>query len=128
MADGPTRITGYLESADTRATLRAVADVGAEVGRATDDHGRFFVEIEGIGLRGPRPAEIDVGNAGTLLRIMPGWLAGQRGASGLSTATSRSAVARSTGSPSRCADGRRRRLPRRAAAPAARPRLSAQGH
>ena len=78
MADGPTRITGYLESADTRATLRAVGDVGAAVREGeADDHGGFFVEIDGIGLRGPRPAEIDVGNAGTLLRIMPGWLAGQ---------------------------------------------------
>jgi 3-phosphoshikimate 1-carboxyvinyltransferase len=78
MADGPTRIMGYLESADTRATLRAVEDVGAEVREGeADDHGGFFVEIEGISLRGPRPAEIDVGNAGTLLRIMPGWLAGQ---------------------------------------------------
>ena len=80
MADGPTRITGYLDSEDTRATLRAVASVGAEVREGeSDDHGGFFVEIEGIGLRGPRPAEIDVGNAGTLLRIMPGWLAGQEG-------------------------------------------------
>lgn len=80
MADGPTRITGYLDSEDTRATLRAVASVGAEVREGeTDDRGGFFVEIEGIGLRGPRPAEIDVGNAGTLLRIMPGWLAGQEG-------------------------------------------------
>ena len=41
------------------------------------------VEIEGIGLRGPGSrfvgdeVEIDVGNAGTLLRILPGWLAGQ---------------------------------------------------
>ena len=35
------------------------------------------MEIEGVGLRGARPAAIDVGNAGTLLRIMPGWLAGQ---------------------------------------------------
>jgi 3-phosphoshikimate 1-carboxyvinyltransferase len=78
MAEGPTRITGYLESADTRATLRAVESVGAEVREGEADyHGGFFVEIEGIGLRGPRPAEIDVGNAGTLLRIMPGWLAGQ---------------------------------------------------
>jgi 3-phosphoshikimate 1-carboxyvinyltransferase len=42
-----------------------------------DDHGGFSVEIEGVGLRGARSAEIDVGNAGTLLRIMPGWLAGQ---------------------------------------------------
>ena len=78
MAEGPTRITGYLDSADTRATLRAVAAVGAEVreGQA-DEHGGLFVELEGVGLRGPRSAEIDVGNAGTLLRIMPGWLAGQ---------------------------------------------------
>jgi 3-phosphoshikimate 1-carboxyvinyltransferase len=78
MAEGPTRITGYLDSADTRASLRAVAAVGAEVRQGpADDHGGFFVEIEGIGLRGARPAEIDVGNAGTLLRIMPGWLVGQ---------------------------------------------------
>jgi 3-phosphoshikimate 1-carboxyvinyltransferase len=78
MADGPTRITGYLDSADTRATLRAVAAVGAEVREGeADDHGGLFVEVEGIGLRGPRSADIDVANAGTLLRLMPGWLAGQ---------------------------------------------------
>jgi 3-phosphoshikimate 1-carboxyvinyltransferase len=78
MADGPTRITGYLDSADTRATLRAVSAVGAEIREGeADGHGGLFVEIEGVGLRGARPAEIDVGNAGTLLRLMPGWLAGQ---------------------------------------------------
>jgi 3-phosphoshikimate 1-carboxyvinyltransferase len=42
-----------------------------------DERGGLFVEVEGAGLRGARPAGIDVGNAGTLLRIMPGWLAGQ---------------------------------------------------
>jgi 3-phosphoshikimate 1-carboxyvinyltransferase len=78
MAEGPTRVTGYLDSEDTRATLRAVSAVGAEVREGDpDDHGGLFVEIEGIGLRGARPAKIDVGNAGTLLRMMPGWLAGQ---------------------------------------------------
>jgi 3-phosphoshikimate 1-carboxyvinyltransferase len=78
MAEGPTRITGYLDSADTRATLRAISAVGAEVREGdADDHGGLFVEIEGIGLRGPHPAQIDVGNAGTLMRLMPGWLAGQ---------------------------------------------------
>ncbi len=52
--------------------------MGAEVREGeADDHGGLFVEVEGIGLRGPRPAEIDVANAGTLLRLMPGWLAGQ---------------------------------------------------
>jgi 3-phosphoshikimate 1-carboxyvinyltransferase len=78
MADGPTRVTGYLDSEDTRATLRAVAAVGAKVREGgPDEHGGFFVEFAGVGLRGARSAQIDVGNAGTLLRIMPGWLAGQ---------------------------------------------------
>jgi len=78
MADGPTRITGYLDSEDTRATLRAVEAVGARVREGEpDEHGGLFVEVEGVGLRGARSAEIDVGNAGTLLRLMPGWLAGQ---------------------------------------------------
>src|SRR4051812_14741928 len=80
MAEGPTRITGYLDSADTRATLRAVSAVGAEVREGeADGRGGLFVEVEGIGLRGPGPAEIDVANAGTLLRLLPGWLAGQSG-------------------------------------------------
>jgi 3-phosphoshikimate 1-carboxyvinyltransferase len=78
MATGPTRISGYLDSADTRATLRAVAAVGAGVSEGEPDgRGGFFVEVEGVELRGARPAAIDVGNAGTLLRMMPGWLAGQ---------------------------------------------------
>jgi 3-phosphoshikimate 1-carboxyvinyltransferase len=79
MAEGPTRISGYLDSADTRASLGAVAAVGAGVSVGEPDgHGGLFVEVEGAGLSGAKPAEIDVGNAGTLLRIMPGWLAGQR--------------------------------------------------
>jgi 3-phosphoshikimate 1-carboxyvinyltransferase len=78
MAEGPTRISGYLDSADTRATLRAVTAIGAEVREGpADDRGGLFVEVAGVGLRAARPAGIDVGNAGTLLRIMPGWLAGQ---------------------------------------------------
>jgi 3-phosphoshikimate 1-carboxyvinyltransferase len=78
MSEGPTRISGYLDSADTRATLAAVAACGATVNEGgPDGAGGFFVEVEGVGLRGARPAEIDVGNAGTLLRILPGWLAGQ---------------------------------------------------
>ncbi len=78
MATGPTRISGYLDSADSRSTLRAVAAVGAGVTEGEPDgNGGLFVEVEGAGLRGARPAAIDVGNAGTLLRVMPGWLAGQ---------------------------------------------------
>ena len=80
MAEGPTRISGYLDSADTRATLTAGSAVGAAVSEGDrDGHGGIYVEVQGAGLRGAVPAQIDVGNAGTLLRIMPGWLAGQRG-------------------------------------------------
>jgi 3-phosphoshikimate 1-carboxyvinyltransferase len=78
MAEGPTRISSYLDSADTRATLAAVRSVGAAVSEGeADGHGGLYVEVQGAGLRGAASAQIDVGNAGTLLRIMPGWLAGQ---------------------------------------------------
>ena len=78
MADGSTRISGYLDSADTRSTLAAAAQLGAVVSEGdADGHGGLFVEVQGAGLRGAAPASIDVGNAGTLLRILPGWLAGQ---------------------------------------------------
>jgi 3-phosphoshikimate 1-carboxyvinyltransferase len=71
MGEGETTIDGYLDAADTRSTLAAVGAVGAEV-RDTDG-----LLIRGVGLRGARSATIDVGNAGTLLRLLPGWLAGQ---------------------------------------------------
>jgi len=84
MAPGESRITGYLDSADTRSTLGAVEALGAGVeitGGAAP--GSLDVRVRGIGLRGPatnagpEPLRIDVGNAGTLLRLLPGWLAGQ---------------------------------------------------
>jgi len=77
MGEGETAIEGYLDAADTRSTLNAVAALGAriEVGAELE----AALRIHGVGLRGPRPAAIDVGNAGTLLRLLPGWLAGQDG-------------------------------------------------
>jgi 3-phosphoshikimate 1-carboxyvinyltransferase len=77
MGEGETRIEGYLDAADTRSTPAAVAALGARVEEGPE-LGREL-KIEGVGLRGPRPASIDVGNAGTLLRLLPGWLAGQEG-------------------------------------------------
>ena len=85
MAEGEYRIGGYLDSADTRSTLAAVAGLGArveELGPSVTPGG-IDVRVDGIGLRGPgeraasEEARIDVGNAGTLLRLLPGWLAGQ---------------------------------------------------
>jgi 3-phosphoshikimate 1-carboxyvinyltransferase len=87
MTDGPVEISGYLDAADTRSTLRALRTVGAEVEEpgASAGPGGIDVRVHGIGLRGPgrrfaaagAPVAIDVGNAGTLMRLLPGWLAGQ---------------------------------------------------
>jgi 3-phosphoshikimate 1-carboxyvinyltransferase len=79
MGEGTTTIDGYLDAADTHSTLRAVEALGAEVESA--DGLRPELRIKGVGLRGPRSATIDVGNAGTLLRLLPGWLAGQQSGS-----------------------------------------------
>ncbi|HVC06640.1 MAG TPA: 3-phosphoshikimate 1-carboxyvinyltransferase [Solirubrobacterales bacterium] len=77
MGEGETAIEGYLDAADTRATLAAVAALGGEVRGVSSRGIEPRLGIRGVGLRGARPAELDVGNAGTLLRLLPGWLAGQ---------------------------------------------------
>jgi 3-phosphoshikimate 1-carboxyvinyltransferase len=81
MGDGETRIEGYLDSADTRATLAAVSALGAGLGGVGAEPLPAAITIRGVGLGGPAPAEVDVGNAGTLLRLLPGWLAGQEAGS-----------------------------------------------
>jgi 3-phosphoshikimate 1-carboxyvinyltransferase len=78
MCDEPVTICNYLDSEDTHSTLTAIQALGA----AVDDHGDNQLVIRGVGLR--TPAEVtggtlNVGNAGTLLRLLPGWLAGQSG-------------------------------------------------
>jgi 3-phosphoshikimate 1-carboxyvinyltransferase len=76
MASEPVRIRNYLEAGDTNSTLAAVQALGAIVQR---DGGELV--IRGCGLRNAQPpaGAIDVGNAGTLMRLLPGWLAGQDG-------------------------------------------------
>jgi len=76
MASEPVRITGYLEAQDTASTLAAVEALGAGVDRGAEE-----IVVRGVGLRGAREpgATIDVGNAGTLMRLLPGWLAAQEG-------------------------------------------------
>jgi 3-phosphoshikimate 1-carboxyvinyltransferase len=78
MTDEPVQITGYLDAADTNSTLAAVQALGALVERR--DGG---LVVRGVGLRAAAPVvgAIDVGNAGTLMRLLPGWLAGQEGGS-----------------------------------------------
>jgi 3-phosphoshikimate 1-carboxyvinyltransferase len=77
MGEGETTIDGYLDAADTRSTLNAMRALGAEVDGMGVDGIEPQLRVRGVGLRGAAAAAIDVGNAGTLLRLLPGWLAGQ---------------------------------------------------
>lgn len=101
MGEGLTQVEGYLDAADTRSTLAAIRALGAEVeempghtsstvsmpegwdgppaGNVVDEVQALALIIKGVGLSGARSSAIDVGNAGTLLRLLPGWLAGQAG-------------------------------------------------
>jgi 3-phosphoshikimate 1-carboxyvinyltransferase len=78
MAQEPVRVRNYLDAADTRSTLAAVQAVGALVQRRGGE-----LIIRGCGLRDAHEPDgpIDVGNAGTLMRLLPGWLAAQAGRS-----------------------------------------------
>ena len=79
--EGIARISRYLDSEDTRSSLAAVDALGARVEAESAGDGALSVEIEGFGLRGATApgAPIDVGNAGTLIRLLAGLLAGQEG-------------------------------------------------
>ena len=76
MTMDPVRVHNYLDAGDTNATLDAIRSVGAVVENRPDE-----LVIRGTGLRaaGEADAPIDVRNAGTLMRLLPGWLAGQPG-------------------------------------------------
>ncbi len=78
MSSGRVRIERYLLAQDSLSTLAAVEALGAGVQRDGDT-----VVIDGVGLRGLKaPAggkPVDVGNAGTLLRLLSGWIAGVPG-------------------------------------------------
>jgi 3-phosphoshikimate 1-carboxyvinyltransferase len=72
--EGETSIGGFGRSADTEATLAAARALGATVYEHED-----AVRVFGVGLRGLREAAVDCANAGTLMRLLPGLLAGQEG-------------------------------------------------
>ena len=79
MTAEPVRIQNYLTAADTLSTVDAMRRVGALV----EVHDDREVVVRGVGLREAREVTnaIDVGNAGTLMRLLPGWLAAQPGRS-----------------------------------------------
>jgi 3-phosphoshikimate 1-carboxyvinyltransferase len=77
IADGTSRIRGFGRAADTESAIHVVRQLGVRV----DDDGGDEVIVHGVGLRGLRAPDepLDCGNAGTVLRLTAGILAGQEG-------------------------------------------------
>ena len=75
IAEGITRVTGFLEAEDCLSTMKAFRAMGVEIEGPTD--GR--VVIHGVGLKGLKPPTevLDLGNSGTSIRLLSGLLAGQ---------------------------------------------------
>jgi len=77
IAEGDTEIRNFGRAEDTESTLAAVRSLGVEVDEVDVD----TVVVHGVGLRGLHAPDepIDCGNAGTLMRLVAGILAGQPG-------------------------------------------------
>ena len=77
VCEGETRISGFGRSEDTEASVAAVRSLGVEV----VDEDVDTLQVRGVGLHGLRAPghPIDCGNAGTLMRLLAGLLAGQAG-------------------------------------------------
>ena len=72
LAAGTSEVTGFLASEDCLATLNAMRALGVSVERLSATH----VIIHGSGLRGLKGARhaLDMGNAGTAMRLFTGCL------------------------------------------------------
>jgi 3-phosphoshikimate 1-carboxyvinyltransferase len=80
LCEGETHVRGFGRAADTQSTIDAVRTLGVTVDDAADDE----LVVHGVGLRGLTPEggltpAVDCGNAGTLMRLLAGILAGQPG-------------------------------------------------
>jgi 3-phosphoshikimate 1-carboxyvinyltransferase len=77
LCEGETRVRGFGRSGDTEATVGAARALGVQVEDVSADE----LVVAGVGLRGLRAPDgaIDCGNAGTLIRLLTGIVAGQPG-------------------------------------------------
>lgn len=75
LAEGETRVSGFLHGEDALATLAAFRAMGVEIRGPEGGE----LAIRGVGLRGLQapPAALDMGNSGTAMRLLAGILAGQ---------------------------------------------------
>ena len=75
IADGTSEVTGFLASEDCLASLSAMRALGVRIEQPSPTH----VVIHGVGLRGLQDAQrvLDMGNAGTAMRLFTGLLSAQ---------------------------------------------------
>lgn len=75
LAEGETRISGFLEGEDALATLNAFRRMGVVI----EGPDRGQVLVRGVGLHGLKEPDgpLDMGNSGTSMRLLCGLLAGQ---------------------------------------------------
>ena len=78
ICDGETRVTNFGRSADTEATIEAVRALGITVYEHGDGHAARLRE-GAARAAGARPVRSTARNAGTLVRLLAGILAGQEG-------------------------------------------------
>src|SRR5688572_13246537 len=76
LAEGTTRVSGFLQGEDSLNTLRAFRAMGVKI---SDPDAAGSVVIEGVGMRGLKPpqAPLYMGNSGTSMRLLSGLLAAQ---------------------------------------------------
>ena len=75
IADGPTRVIGFLAGEDCLSTLTAMRALGISIRQP----GPTELSVDGVGRDGlcPPSADLDLGNSGTAMRLMAGLLSGQ---------------------------------------------------
>ena len=76
LAAGPSDVRGFLASEDCLASLAAMRALGVRI----EQPGATHVRVHGVGLRGlgQAPHALDMGNAGTAIRLFAGLLSAQR--------------------------------------------------
>ncbi|OOR89002.1 bifunctional prephenate dehydrogenase/3-phosphoshikimate 1-carboxyvinyltransferase [Moraxella caviae] len=75
LADGVTRVSGFLQGEDALATLQAFSDMGVKIERTGDQ-----VVIHGVGIDGLSTPKnpLYMGNSGTSMRLLAGILSAQK--------------------------------------------------
>ena len=74
IAEGVTKVSGFLEGEDSLSTLNAFRDMGVQIERNGSN-----VVIHGVGMRGLKEPKnpLNLGNSGTSIRLMSGLLSAQ---------------------------------------------------